>query len=59
MTEFLSEDKAYQVKQSVIAIGNGGLAEKMQVNSHKMHFKFLSVAAGDFIFAYIIKRFGF
>ena len=28
----------------------------MQVNSHKMHFKFLSVAAGDFIFVIYILR---
>lgn len=35
------------------------LHEKMQVKSHKMRFKFLSVAAGDFIFAYMVERLSF
>ena len=59
ITEFLSEDKAYQVKQSIIAIGNGGLAGKDASEATQAHFKFLPIATSDFIFAYTVERFGF
>lgn len=57
--DFLSEKPSYQVIQSMIAIGNGGLTGKAQEEATQTHFKFLPISTSDFIFAYMIERFGF
>ncbi|MDA6279598.1 FtsW/RodA/SpoVE family cell cycle protein, partial [Escherichia coli] len=53
------EKPSYQVTQSMIAIGNGGLTGKSQDEATQTHFKFLPISTSDFIFAYMIERFGF
>ncbi|MBK1963740.1 rod shape-determining protein RodA [Campylobacter novaezeelandiae] len=57
--DFLSEKPSYQVIQSMIAIGNGGLTGKTYEEATQTHFKFLPISTSDFIFAYMIERFGF
>ena len=57
--DFLSEKPSYQVQQSIIAIGNGGLRGKAHEEATQTHFKFLPISTSDFIFAYTIERFGF
>ncbi|MDA3053051.1 rod shape-determining protein RodA [Campylobacter sp. JMF_01 NE2] len=59
ITDFLSEEHNYQVKQAVIAIGNGGIYGKNLEEATQTHFKFLPIATSDFIFAYMVERFGF
>jgi len=50
---------SYHVKQSMIAIGSGGLTGKNPENATQTKLKFLPVASSDFIFAYFVERFGF
>ena len=50
---------SYQVKQSLIAIGSGGIGGKSAENSTQTQLKFLPIASSDFIFAYYSERFGF
>ena len=57
--KFISQAPDYQVAQSMIAIGNGGLIGKPQDEATQTHFKFLPISTSDFIFAYTIERFGF
>lgn len=57
--DFVSEKPSYHVKQSIIAIGSGGLDGKDKVDATQTHFKFLPIATSDFIFAYYVERFGF
>ncbi len=57
--DFLSEKPSYQVQQSIIAIGNGGMMGKSTEEATQTHFKFLPISTSDFIFAYTIERFGF
>lgn len=57
--DFLSEKPSYHVRQSIIAIGNGGLKGKSRDEATQTHFKFLPIATSDFIFAYTSERFGF
>lgn len=57
--DFLAEKPSYQVRQSIIAIGNGGLYGKDMEEATQTHFKFLPISTSDFIFAYLIERFGF
>ncbi|EAI3822811.1 rod shape-determining protein RodA [Campylobacter coli] len=57
--DFISEKPSYQVAQSMIAIGNGGLIGKSEDEATQTHFNFLPIATSDFIFAYLIERFGF
>ena len=59
INDFLSEESSYHVRQSIIAIGNGGLTGKPKDEATQTHFKFLPIATSDFIFAYTIERFGF
>lgn len=59
ITDFISEEPSYHVKQSIIAIGSGGLHGKPRDEATQTHFKFLPIATSDFIFAYTIERFGF
>ncbi|MSN96498.1 rod shape-determining protein RodA [Campylobacter sp. FMV-PI01] len=57
--DFISKEPSYQVKQSIIAIGNGGISGKSKDEATQSHFKFLPIATSDFIFAYNSERFGF
>lgn len=57
--DFLSEKPSHQVAQSIIAIGSGGLSGKMQDEATQTHSKFLPISTSDFIFAYVVERFGF
>lgn len=57
--DFLSEKPSHQVAQSIIAIGSGGLTGKVQDEATQTHSKFLPISTSDFIFAYVVERFGF
>ncbi len=57
--DFLAEEPSYHVKQSIIAIGSGGLSGKKADEATQTHFKFLPISTSDFIFAYLSERFGF
>ena len=57
--DFLSEKPSYQVQQSIIAIGNGGLVGKDSDEATQTQLKFLPIATSDFIFAYFVERYGF
>lgn len=57
--DFLSEKPSYHVRQSIIAIGSGGLTGKSKDEATQTHFKFLPIATSDFIFSYHVERFGF
>ncbi|WP_297575347.1 FtsW/RodA/SpoVE family cell cycle protein [uncultured Campylobacter sp.] len=57
--DFISKEPSYHVKQSIIAIGNGGMSGKSKDEATQTHFKFLPIATSDFIFAYLIERHGF
>ena len=50
---------SYHVKQSLIAIGSGGISGKNKEDATQTQLKFLPIASSDFIFAYLIERFGF
>ncbi len=57
--DFLSEKPSYQVQQSIIAIGNGGVVGKDTEEATQTQLKFLPIATSDFIFAYFVERYGF
>ena len=57
--DFISEEPSYHVKQSLIAIGSGGLLGKEKVNATQTNLKFLPIATSDFIFASYVERYGF
>lgn len=59
ITDFISEKPSYHVRQSIIAIGSGGLEGKEKTEATQTHYKFLPIATSDFIFAYYAERFGF
>jgi rod shape determining protein RodA len=59
IVDFLSEDNNYHVRQSLIAIGSGGLSGKKPEEATQTQLKFLPIATTDFIFAYYAERFGF
>ena len=50
---------SYHVKQSIIAIGSGGMYGKKKQDATQTQLKFLPIASSDFIFAYLVERFGF
>ena len=50
---------SYHVKQSLIAIGSGGVSGKDKNQATQTQLKFLPIASSDFIFAYLVERFGF
>ncbi len=50
---------SYHVRQSIIAIGSGGLNGKSKDKATQTQLKFLPIASSDFIFAYLVERFGF
>jgi rod shape determining protein RodA len=47
------------VQQSIIAVGSGGLLGKSKEEATQTQMKFLPIASSDFIFAYVVERFGF
>ena len=59
ITDFVSEKPSYHVRQSIVAIGSGGLNGKTKSEATQTHSKFLPIATSDFIFAYHVERFGF
>jgi len=59
ITNFIEHKQSYHIRQSIIAIGSGGLEGKSKENATQTHLKFLPVSTSDFIFAYYIERFGF
>jgi len=59
ISDFISEKPSYHVRQSIIAIGSGGLSGKIKEEATQTHNKFLPIATSDFIFAYFVERFGF
>lgn len=50
---------SYHVQQSIITIGSGGVVGKKKSEATQTQLKFLPVASSDFIFAYLVERFGF
>lgn len=58
IAQFLSDKSQYQVKQSIIAIGNGGISGKTLEEATQAQLRFLPVPESDFIFAYFVERFG-
>jgi rod shape determining protein RodA len=50
---------SYHVRQSIITIGSGGLNGKSKDEATQTQLKFLPIASSDFIFAYLVERFGF
>ena len=57
--DFISEEPSYHVKQSLIAIGSGGIIGKDKENATQTNLKFLPIATSDFIFASFVERYGF
>jgi len=59
ISDFMAEKPSYHVQQSVIAIGSGGFSGKIKDEATQTQMKFLPIASSDFIFAYVVERFGF
>jgi len=59
ISDFLSKKPSYHVQQSIIAIGSGGMTGKYKEEATQTQMKFLPIASSDFIFAYVVERFGF
>lgn len=57
--DFVGEKPSYQVEQSMIAVGSGGFFGKDKEDATQAQMKFLPIASSDFIFAYVVERFGF
>lgn len=57
--DFVSEKPSYHVEQSIIAVGSGGFFGKNKEDATQTQMKFLPIASSDFIFAYVVERFGF
>ncbi len=57
--DFISKEPSYHVRQSIIAIGSGGLTGKPKDEATQAQLKFLPIATSDFIFAYFVERYGF
>jgi rod shape determining protein RodA len=57
--DFISEEPSYHVKQSLIAIGSGGILGKDKEKATQTNLKFLPIATSDFIFASFVERYGF
>jgi len=58
IANFIGEP-SYQVQQSMIAIGSGGIEGQGREEATQTQLKFLPVSSTDFIFAYLGERFGF
>lgn len=59
LTDFVGEKPSYHVEQSMIAVGSGGFFGKAKEDATQTQMKFLPIASSDFIFAYVVERFGF
>ncbi len=59
INDFLAKKPSYHVRQSIIAIGSGGMHGKSKEEATQSHMKFLPIATSDFIFAFYMERFGF
>ncbi|WP_232817689.1 FtsW/RodA/SpoVE family cell cycle protein [Helicobacter burdigaliensis] len=59
IVDFVTKDPDHQVKQSMIAIGSGGLFGKNKEEATQAAYRFLPIATSDFIFPYFMERFGF
>jgi len=59
ISDFISKEPSYHVKQSIIAIGSGGVSGKTKENSTQTQLKFLPISTSDFIFASFVERYGF
>ncbi len=59
LVDFVGEKPSYHVEQSIIAIGSGGFTGKEKQDATQTQMKFLPIASSDFIFAYVVERFGF
>jgi rod shape determining protein RodA len=57
--DFVAEKPSYHVQQSIIAVGSGGVWGKSKEEATQTQMKFLPIASSDFIFAYVVERFGF
>ena len=57
--DFIAEEPSYHVQQSIIAIGSGGLTGKNEEDATQAQLKFLPIATSDFIFAYLVERYGY
>ena len=57
--DFVGDKPSYHVEQSIIAIGSGGFFGKEKEEATQTQMKFLPIASSDFIFAYVVERFGF
>ncbi|HHD82353.1 MAG TPA: rod shape-determining protein RodA [Campylobacterales bacterium] len=58
IANFIGEP-SYQVQQSLIAIGSGGMHGQEREDATQAQLKFLPVSSTDFIFAYLGERLGF
>jgi rod shape determining protein RodA len=52
-------ENCHQVRQSIVAIGSGGLTGKDKDEATQTMLKFLPISTSDFIFAYAVERGGF
>ncbi len=59
ISDFISEEPSYHVKQSIITIGSGGATGKSKDEATQTQLKFLPIATSDFIFASFVERYGF
>ena len=59
INDFISKEPSYHVKQSMIAIGSGGIVGKSKDEATQTQLKFLPIATSDFIFASFVERYGF
>jgi rod shape determining protein RodA len=59
IADFISKEPSYHVQQSIIAIGAGGLTGQSKENATQTQLKFLPIATSDFIFAFLVERYGF
>lgn len=59
IVDFVLKEPDYQVKQSIIAVGSGGISGKEKENATQATYRFLPIATSDFIFPYFAERFGF
>ena len=59
VTDFIAEESSYHVRQSMIAIGSGGLTGKMSEEATQTQLRFLPIAFSDFVFGSFVERFGF
>ena len=57
--DFISKEPSYHVKQSIIAIGSGGLVGQTKDKATQTQLKFLPISTSDFIFASFVERYGF